>query len=81
MPWAVIVAAHRSRDITAFRYKRARTRSGELRAQEVSFVYRRLHGQPGRQWTAQVGANSRGEAEVICSRVRRSGIPCMVLKN
>ena len=81
MPWAAIVASHRSRDITAFRYRRALKLSATLRGQKISYLRMRLLGQPGRQWTAQIGTQSRSEADLICSRLQRDGVPCIVLKN
>ncbi|MDV7142398.1 lytic transglycosylase domain-containing protein [Tropicimonas sp. TH_r6] len=81
MPWAVIVAAHRSRDITAHRYQRARGKSADLQGQEVSYIRMRLPARHGTQWTAQIGAESRKAADRICWQLRKSGVGCVVLRN
>ena len=81
LPWAAILASHPSRDIAVRRYQRIRGRSAALQSQMVSYVRRRLLGQPVQQWTAQIGAQTRKGAERICTGVRRGGVPCIVLKN
>ncbi len=81
MPWAVILAAHRSRDITAYRLQRAQARSAALQGQEISYIRMRLPARHGTQWTAQIGAESRKAADRICWTLRKSGVGCVVLKN
>ncbi len=80
-PWAVIVAAHRSRDITAYRHERASRNSALLRGQEVSFVRMKLPARHGTQWTAQIGATSRKDAQALCWQLRKAKVGCVVLHN
>ncbi|WP_158263384.1 lytic transglycosylase domain-containing protein [Aliiruegeria haliotis] len=80
-PWGVIVASHRSRDITEYRYRQFAKRSATLRGFDVSFVHMRLPSRHGRQYTAQIGAATRKEANGICGTLRKAGVNCLVLRN
>ncbi len=82
LPWGVILASHRTRagaQSMANRYNRAL--GSILDGKQVSYVRRTLRKGAPRVYTAQVGWNSRGEANKFCQRARMVGVNCIVLKN
>ncbi|SFB80314.1 Sporulation related domain-containing protein [Tropicimonas isoalkanivorans] len=80
-PWAVILAAHRTQAIAANRYDRLKQRRPVLESYDVVYHRMRLPTQAGLQVTAQIGADSRSEAQGLCGRLRGRGVPCVVLRN
>ena len=52
-----------------------------LAGKNVTYVRRSLRVGARRVYTAQVGWNSRGEANRFCQRARTVGVNCIVLKN
>jgi hypothetical protein len=82
LPWGVVIASHRDRagaerHVVRLGYRHAAVLRGE------AFAYARVR-RPGMQrpmFFAQVGRQSRAEAEALCDRLRRSGGDCMVLRN
>ena len=82
LPWGVILASHRTRagaQSMANRFNRAL--GPILDGKRVSYVRRTLRKGAPRVYTAQVGWNSRGEANKFCQRARAVGVNCIVLRN
>ena len=77
-PWAVILAAHGTRDAAE---RQAGRLGGLIVGERVDLVRMRVPGAGGSRHVAQVGRDSRGEAEALCDRLKASGAVCMVLKN
>lgn len=81
-PWAVVLASHRSRDITEYRFDRISKRAASSTGGEnPAYVRMRLPGMPGRQYTAQIGRDNRAAANSLCRKLQADGVPCLVLKN
>jgi hypothetical protein len=81
-PWGVVLASNRAREGVERQAKRLQNRYGSLLADETfSFSRNRRPGMPQSMHVAQVGRESRGEADALCARLRSVGADCMVLKN
>ncbi len=82
-PWGVIVAAARRPGTAEVFAERARSDSaGILDGVEVNIVRAALPGRgSGRQYTAQVPAQSRDEARALCRRLQARGGFCLVTRN
>jgi hypothetical protein len=82
LPWGVVFAMNR--DATAAERQVARMKNRHaavLEAETVSYTRARRPGLPGRFTYAQVGRQTRADAEALCARLREDGGDCMVLKN
>ena len=82
LPWGVVVAMNR--DATGAERQVARLmhrHAGVLDDETVSYTRGRRAGLPGRFTYAQVGRQTRGDADALCARLRGAGGDCMVLKN
>ncbi|MBE3640313.1 lytic transglycosylase domain-containing protein, partial [Mangrovicoccus algicola] len=80
-PWAVIVAAHRSHDLAAARYRMAAARNPVLQDNDPVIARMHLRSMRAPQFVAQIGAQSRTEAVRLCNRIRQYGTVCTVLHN
>lgn len=81
-PWGVILASNRARPGLDRATARLRHRHAALLAGErVDVADRRLPGLPRRMHLAQIGRDSRAEADALCARLRAAGGDCMVLRN
>ena len=81
-PWGVILASNRDRDGAERQMSRLRNRYAALLGGErISYSRSRLPGMPRRLHMAQVGRDTRAEAEAFCARLRAAGGACMVLRN
>ncbi|MDO5642884.1 MAG: lytic transglycosylase domain-containing protein [Paracoccus sp. (in: a-proteobacteria)] len=82
LPWGVILASHRTRAGAQNQVSRFNRALGPiLDGKRVSYVHRRLRQGAPRVYTAQVGWNSRAEANRFCQQARGIGLNCIVLKN
>ncbi|MFD1797720.1 lytic transglycosylase domain-containing protein [Paracoccus aurantiacus] len=82
LPWGVILASHRTRAGAQSQANRFNRALGPiLNGKRVSYVRRTLRKGAPRVYTAQIGWNSRGEANRFCQRARTVGVNCIVLKN
>ncbi|WBU54057.1 lytic transglycosylase domain-containing protein [Paracoccus sp. SCSIO 75233] len=80
LPWGVILASHPTRNGVQGKINRLNRALGPiLGGKQVGYVRRPLSGR--RVYTAQVGWNSRGEANRFCQKARTVGINCIVLRN
>jgi hypothetical protein len=81
-PWGIIVATNRERAGAERQVARLKNRlAGVIGGEAVRYVQERRPGLRGLMWHAQLGGQSREEADALCDRIRRSGGDCMVLKN
>ncbi len=81
-PWGVILASNRERDGAERQMARLSNRyAAILGGEQVSYTHSRPPGMPRRLHMAQVGRDSRAEAEALCARLRAAGGACMVLRN
>lgn len=81
-PWGVIVASHPSRSGAQQQAARLnRSLRPILGERQIGFVRKRISGQPRAVYTAQVGYDSKSEANAFCLRFRQVGGRCIVLKN
>lgn len=79
--WGVVLASNRAREGAARQAGRLQNRHAALLAdEEFSYSRNRRPGMP-RMHIAQVGRDSRAEADALCARLRAAGADCMVLKN
>lgn len=80
--WGVVVASHSS-ESGAIRQVARLNRSLRpiLGDKQVGYVRKRVPGQLRAVYTAQVGWDSRREADTFCIKMRRRGGRCIVLKN
>lgn len=82
LPWGVILAAQGSREAAERQSGRlVAEHAGVLGGEEVVVTRARVPGQPQRRHVAQVGRDTRAEAEALCARLRAEGGACMVLRN
>ncbi len=81
-PWGVIIASNASRDGAERQVARLRNRHASvIEAERVAYARSRLPGIPRRLHSAQIGRDSRADADALCARLRASGGACLVLKN
>ncbi len=82
MPWGVILASNRDRTGAERQVARITHRYSEVLAGEpVYYTRNRQPGLRGRFHFAQVGRQTRADAEALCNRLRAAGGDCMVLRN
>ncbi len=82
LPWGVVVASNRERPGAERQIARLQNRYATVLAGEpVSYTRGRRPGMAGRLYFAQVGRQSRAEADAFCGRLQAAGADCMVLRN
>lgn len=82
LPWGVVIASHRDRAGAERQVARLGNRhAAVLRGEAFAYARVRRAGMPRALVFAQVGRQSRAEAEALCDRLRRAGGDCMVLRN
>jgi hypothetical protein len=82
LPWGVVVALNRDRSGAERQAARIKHRhAGVLDGETISYSRGRRAGLPGRFTYAQVGRQTRAQADALCTRLRGAGGDCMVLKN
>ena len=80
--WGVILASTAARQGAERQAARLRHRhAAVLGGEEISYSHARAPGIPRRLHMAQIGRDSRAEAERLCARLRADGGACMVLRN
>jgi hypothetical protein len=81
-PWGVILAALGSPDAAARQADEAIAAHPDLLGSEqVDRLRMRVPGRPDRRHVAQVGRDTREEAEALCAQLRAEGTACIVLRN
>lgn len=82
LPWGVIVAGQDSREAAE---RRARAlvegRAAPLAGERIDYTHQRFPGMRAARHFAQVGRQSRAEAEALCARLRATGAGCIVRRN
>ena len=82
LPWGALLASAPGRGAVERRVALLRRQFGAvIGGEQVVFTRSRLAGQRARRHVAQIGRESRREAEALCTRLRAAGAACMVLKN
>ncbi|WP_313135599.1 lytic transglycosylase domain-containing protein [Paracoccus jeotgali] len=82
LPWGVILASHPSKGGAQGQVQRLnRALRPILGPKQVSYVRRSLRKGTRKVYTAQVGWNSRNEANLFCQKARTVGLSCIVLRN
>lgn len=81
-PWGVVVASNRENDGAERQVSRLRNRyPGVLAGEDVAYSRGRSPGNRVRMVFAQVGRDTRADADAFCTRLRAAGGDCMVLRN
>ena len=81
-PWGVLVASNRDRTGAERQVSRLKNRlAAVLGPESVAYVRERRPGLRGLMWFAQIGRDSRENADAFCGRLRGAGGDCMVLRN
>lgn len=81
-PWGVIIASHANRAVATRMVARMnRSLRPLLGEKKVGYVRRSMRGGTRPVYTAQIGFNSRSEAQAMCVKYQRLGGRCIVLKN
>lgn len=80
-PWAVVIAAHRSKAVAESRLNAAAARSPQIRAERPTVTRVKLASMASAQYSAQIDQADRGAAMALCNAIRRSGVPCLVRRN
>ncbi|MCX7303425.1 MAG: lytic transglycosylase domain-containing protein [Hyphomicrobiales bacterium] len=81
-PWGVQVAGNVRRNAAIRQWQRIKARFATLLADHEAAVSRtRSASVPRGIYAVRIGAGSRGEADAICSRLRKAGGSCVVLRN
>jgi hypothetical protein len=82
-PWGVQLAAGFNRDIALASYARAMTRlRGVIGDQDPSLLGSVFRSRGTRIfYQVRIGADTRPEADDLCTRIRRAGGACFVLRN
>lgn len=78
--WGVIIATNRNRDGATRQVGRLRNRLAALEGERISYSRPKRLGSRGLVM-AQVGRDTRAEAESFCARYRAQGGDCVVLRN
>lgn len=82
LPWGAILASHPTRNGVQRHVTRLnRALRPLLSGKNVSLVRRTLRNGAPKVYTAQVGWNSRREANSFCQKARAIGLNCIALKN
>lgn len=81
-PWAMIFAAHHSRDLTERRSAWLLKRHGDIMdSSALKITHKTLPGRKNPVWIAQIGQQDREAASRMCNELRSEGTGCMVLRN
>jgi Transglycosylase SLT domain/SPOR domain len=81
-PWGVVIASGRDRATTERQVARIRSRhAGLLRMEPVHYGRNGRLARARDLMVAQVGRDSRTEAEALCARLHAAGGDCIVLRN
>ena len=82
LPWGVILAAQGSRDAAERQARRLGDDLGAvLDGESVVYTRARMPVLAQRRHVAQIGRDTRAEADALCGQIRSSGGTCIVLRN
>jgi len=80
-PWGVQVAGHARQAVAMKMFRRVQSRFGAILKDRDPLVIRGRNGARQRIYAVRIGADTRGEADALCGRLRGAGGSCVVLKN
>ena len=81
-PWGAIVAGQGSREAAERRARALGAGPGApLAGERIDYTHERLPGMRQARHFAQVGRDTRTEAEALCARLRAAGTGCIVRRN
>ena len=80
-PWGVQVAGHARQAVAMKMFRRVQSRFGAILKGRDPLVIRGRNGARQRIYAVRIGADTRGEADALCGRLRGAGGSCVVLKN
>ena len=80
-PWGVQVAGNPSQSVAMAMFRRVQSKMPDLLGGKAPLVLRERAPGRGRIWAVRIGADSRGEANQFCVRLKRAGGSCIVMKN
>ena len=82
LPWAVVVAGQNSRGAAEVRARALVQGPGApLAGERIDYTHDRFPGMPAPRHFAQVGRQTRAEADALCARLRAAGTGCIVRRN
>jgi hypothetical protein len=82
LPWGVILAAQGTRDAAEQQARRLGDNLGAvLDGESIVYTRARMPGLAQRRHIAQIGRNTRAEADALCGQIRANGATCIVLRN
>lgn len=79
--WGVVVAGGRNQRAARIAFDRARRAARGQIDPALLHVVRRSNRGTGPLYLALLGAETRGEAQTLCLRLRRAGAPCTIRRN
>ncbi len=80
-PWGVQIAGNPSPSVAMAMFRRVQAKMPNLLGGKAPLVLRERAPGLGRIWAVRIGADSRGEANQFCVRLKKAGGSCIVIKN
>ncbi|MEF2551537.1 lytic transglycosylase domain-containing protein [Aurantimonas sp. A2-1-M11] len=80
-PWGVQVAGHAKQAVAMKMFRRVQSSFGAILKGRDPLVIRGRNAARQRIYAVRIGADTRGEANALCGRLRGAGGSCVVLKN
>ena len=79
-PWGVQIAGHANQSVALKSFKRVQSRFSSVLGAKAPIVLRD-RASHGRIYAVRIGADSRGEADALCGKLRGAGGACAVFRN
>lgn len=80
-PWGVQVAGHVKQSVAMQMFRRVQSAHPGILGGKAPLVLRDRAGGRARIYAVRIGAETRGEADQLCQRLRGAGGSCVVMKN
>ncbi|HEY9058567.1 MAG TPA: lytic transglycosylase domain-containing protein [Aurantimonas sp.] len=80
-PWGVQVAGHVKQSVAMKMFRRVQSAYSGILGGKAPLVLRDRAGGRARIYAVRIGADTRGEADQLCQRLRGAGGSCVVMKN
>ncbi|MCP3053679.1 lytic transglycosylase domain-containing protein [Aurantimonas marianensis] len=80
-PWGVQVAGHVKQSVAMKMFRRVQSAYSGILGGKAPLVLRDRAGGRARIYAVRIGADTRGEADRLCQRLRGAGGSCVVMKN
>ncbi|WP_232845491.1 transglycosylase SLT domain-containing protein [Aurantimonas marina] len=80
-PWGVQVAGHVKQSVAMKMFRRVQSAYSGILGGKTPIVLRDRTGGRARIYAVRIGAETRGEADQLCQRLRGAGGSCVVMKN